>query len=232
MERSIEYLPIDDVTADERNPKRHDIALLGASMRRFGYVEPIVIDERTGRLISGHGRVETVRGAQARGDDAPDGVEVNLTGDWLVPVVRGWASADDDEAAAALIALNRSTEVGGWSDEGLYELLDHLSEQPAGLYGVGYGEDDVAVLQRFVEAVAGEEGRTDPYAEYHSMPSYDTDAQRPYRTIIVHLPDAEAVEAFGALEGVEFTADSRYIWFPPKVRERTTSVQFLSVVEE
>ena len=33
---------------------------LGGSISRFGYVEPIILDDRTGRMVAGHGRRETL----------------------------------------------------------------------------------------------------------------------------------------------------------------------------
>ena len=42
----------------------------------------------------------------------------------------GWSSRSDTEAGAALIALNRTTELGGWVDEELIRLLTDLADQP------------------------------------------------------------------------------------------------------
>ena len=42
----------------------------------------------------------------------------------------GWSSRSDTEAGAALIALNRTTELGGWADEELIRLLTDLADQP------------------------------------------------------------------------------------------------------
>jgi hypothetical protein len=98
--------------AHPENPKAHDLGLLRSSVERFGFVEPIVVDERTGYLISGHGRAELLRAQADAGAPLPDGVVVR-DGEWLAPVV-GWHSRDDAEARAALIALNRVGERGGW----------------------------------------------------------------------------------------------------------------------
>ena len=45
----------------------------------------------------------------------------------------GWSSRSGTEAGAALIALNRATELGGWVDEELdhlRELLDTITDDP------------------------------------------------------------------------------------------------------
>ena len=128
-DRRIEYLHVDELVPAPKNPKTHATEQLRASMLRFQFTEPCLIDERTGRLVAGHGRVEALREAQAAGLDAPDGVQVD-DGRWLVPVVRGWASRNDEESAAYVIASNRLTEVGGWD----VTLLADLLQRPDGFY--------------------------------------------------------------------------------------------------
>ena len=59
-ELGIEYLPLSHLQVAPRNPKRHALDQLGASIGRFGYVEPIIVDERTGRLVAGHGRRDSL----------------------------------------------------------------------------------------------------------------------------------------------------------------------------
>lgn len=141
--RRIEYVPIDDIIGADRNPKGHDEALIEASMRRFGYTEPAVMDERTGKLVAGHGRVEQLRTMRERGDDPPEGVPAN-DGRWLMPVLRGWSSTNDREAQAYLIASNRITERGGWDRESLLTALDSLEGE---LAGVGFNQSDIDGLQ-------------------------------------------------------------------------------------
>jgi len=130
-ERRIAYVPLEELKADPRNPKAHDLETIDKSVARFGVVDTITRDERTGFIVSGHGRTETLRAMHKRGEAAPDGVRVDpKTGRWLVPVTVGWASKSDTEAAAALIALNRTTELGGWVDESLLQLLADLGNAP------------------------------------------------------------------------------------------------------
>lgn len=145
--RQIEHLSLSELRPDPRNPKGHSVETIDASVGRFGFVEPIVIDGRTGLIISGHGRTKTLRAMFDRGETPPEGVRVNEAGEWLIPVVAGWASRTDTEANAALIAFNRTSEVGGWVDDALLGLLDELSQVEDGFEGVGYSERDLADLQ-------------------------------------------------------------------------------------
>lgn len=147
MSRKTEYLPLSGLTPDPRNPKSHSLETIDASVGRFGVIDQIAVDGRTGYIISGHGRTKTLTAMKERGESPPEGVQVTDEGEWLVPVSTGWASRTDSEAAAALIALNRTTEMGGWVDEELLGLLDELSDIEDGLEGVGFTEDEIAALQ-------------------------------------------------------------------------------------
>ena len=142
----ITYDPLDQLVVHEANPKAHDVALVADSIRRFGFIDPVVVDERTGKLAAGHGRLAALQAMHADGEDPPTGVKVTK-GQWTVPRVQGYASANDAEAEAALIALNRTTEVGGWEDHALLDLLERLSTVDDGLVGVGYDEDELADLR-------------------------------------------------------------------------------------
>lgn len=151
--RKVTYLPLASLTPDPRNPKAHDQDTIDASIGRFGVLDLIVKDERTGHIISGHGRRSALLSMEARGETPPEGVRIDEDGVWLVPVVTGWASRTDSEAAAALIALNRTTELGGWVDDALLDLLDELSEVEGGFEGVGFTEDDLEALQHLTYEV-------------------------------------------------------------------------------
>lgn len=136
--RWLEYERLPDLTPAERNPKGHDLPGIGQSMRRLGYTEPVMVDERTGRLISGHGRLRRLTDDHAAGKRPPEGIEVDGDGTWLVPVTHGWRSANDVEANMAIVSANQLTIAGGWSDPA--QLIEMLQEAQAGpgLAGTGY----------------------------------------------------------------------------------------------
>jgi len=140
-ERKLELMSLASITGADRNPKRHASTELGKSIGRFGYVEPVVLDERTGRLVAGHGRVEALRVERHKAGKPPEGV-VEKDGEWFLPVLRGWSSRSDAEASAYLVASNRLTELGGWDEAELGALLKELSEQQA-LEGVGFDEEQL-----------------------------------------------------------------------------------------
>ena len=134
----VEYLPLSKLKPATRNPKSHHVETVLASMERFGYVAPMILDERSGRLVAGHGRLESLKRAKLAGQKPPDRIRA-AGGDWLVPVVRGVGFADAREAEAYLLADNQTTILGGWNDDELQEIIASLGAQDA-LAGTGFEE--------------------------------------------------------------------------------------------
>jgi hypothetical protein len=144
-ERRIEHMPLHAVRPATRNPKRHDRDGIRRSIAAHGFLELPVLDERTGRLVAGHGRIDQLAAMHTAGATPPDGVHVGPDGTWQVPVVRGWASSNDAHAEAYLVASNKLTTNGGWDDNELVELLKDA--ESAGLLDLtGYDEDELAAL--------------------------------------------------------------------------------------
>lgn len=156
--RRLEYMQLDEIRVAVRNAKRH-AGELSASLKRFGTVAPPILDERTGRLVAGHGRVEHLLLLKEAGEAAPEGVVVRK-GHWLVPVVRGWQSKDDAEAEAYSLADNQLAILGGWDDATLAAMIADLEQRDA-LDGLGF--DFQALEDRgFFDSLGG--GDPDPSA--------------------------------------------------------------------
>lgn len=143
----IAMVPLSEIERWPRNPKDHDIGALSQSFARFGFVAPLLMDERSGKLVAGHGRLDTLLEWKRRGRPAPAGIEVEpkVGGDWLVPVIRGVAFKSDKEAEAYLLADNQLTAIGGWMDNILAQVLqDHADD----LDGTGFDGDDLDRLMK------------------------------------------------------------------------------------
>ena len=132
----VEYLPLRSLQPAVRNPKRHRIDAVLQSMGRFGYVSPMILDERTGRLVAGHGRLESLCKAKSEGKEPPERIRAQQD-DWWVPVIRGITFADDREAEAYLLADNQTTILGGWDDAELKRIVEELGREEA-LLGTGF----------------------------------------------------------------------------------------------
>ncbi len=161
----VRYLPVEEVVPAVRNPKGHADEAIVSSIRNFGFTEPILRDERTGRLVAGHGRLAALRRMEQRVKDGerltgpgmldsdpgsdprmarPRGVQLDPQGRWLAPVVHGWRSRNDEEAEAYIVASNRLVELGGWDERTLAEMLTSVAESDPGLLELtGYNADDL-----------------------------------------------------------------------------------------
>lgn len=146
---AVEYVPASDIRPARRNAKAHDQGAIRSSIERFGFFDPVLVDERTGLCVAGHGRAETLVAMHAEGAAPPGGIHVDDAGQWLVPVLRGWASRSDAEAEAAIIADNRASERGGWDQRSLTAMLEDLANDYPDLLDVaGY---DFADVDRLLE---------------------------------------------------------------------------------
>ena len=148
----IRYEDLDDIVSADNNPKDHDLGVLYQSMQRFGFTNPIIMNESTGKLLAGHGRLQTLQMMKDNGEDAPKRIDVvkDIEDDrietWYVPVLYGVSIENVSEAQAYLIADNRLTELGGWKPMDLMDSLTEIIEEIGNLDGTGYDLDDVETI--------------------------------------------------------------------------------------
>lgn len=109
------------------NPRtKHDVAAISKSIGHFGFVNPILVQKGTWRVIAGHGRIAAAKKA-------------GLT---EVPVVV--LDLDDKDAAAYTVADNRLTEKSEWDLPRLKTLLADLDNGSFDLELTGFDADDLA----------------------------------------------------------------------------------------
>lgn len=128
----IEYVATGTLVPNPRNARTHSakqIAQIGASIDRFGWLVPIVADEH-GLIAAGHGRWEAAR-KRGLGE---------------VPVIRARFLSDEDRRAFAL-AENRIAELSGWDEDILGEELKTLFEggYEIEITGFSIGDLDISV---------------------------------------------------------------------------------------
>ena len=146
----VDYLPLDEMLSWPKNPKLHEVEQIEASMNRFGFTQPVMVDETSGRLVAGHGRLMTLKKIRDGGGSPPDRVKVDDSGAWLLPVLRGVGFANEEEGAAYVVADNRLSELGGWDDSLLAEILTTLRDSNI-IDGIGYSANDIDSLINSVE---------------------------------------------------------------------------------
>lgn len=129
----IETLPIDKLIPYARNSRTHSdaqVAQVAASIREFGFTNPVLIDAEDG-IIAGHGRVMAARKL---------GLE-------KVPCIR-LAHLTETQRRAYVIADNKLALNAGWDEQMLALELAELREvdfdlQLTGFDGAELGEFDV-----------------------------------------------------------------------------------------
>ena len=130
----IESLPLDRLIPYARNSRTHSdaqVAQVAASIREFGFTNPVLIDAEDG-IIAGHGRVMAARKL---------GLE-------KVPCIR-LAHLSETQRRAYIIADNKLALNSGWDEEMLALELAELREVDfdldlTGFDGAELGEFDVA----------------------------------------------------------------------------------------
>jgi DNA modification methylase len=132
---AIEYLPLAGLTPYARNARTHSpaqVAQLVASIREFGWTNPVLVDE-AGGIIAGHGRVMA---AQQLGIDP-------------VPCIR-LAHLTDAQRRAYVLADNRLALNAGWDEELLAQELAALDAMDYNLDLLGF---DSAEVDRLLASV-------------------------------------------------------------------------------
>ncbi len=150
-EARLEWMRLPDLKKADRNPKGHDLPGIQAAFRRFGFIDPMVMNETTGQLVAGHGRTEALSLMKRAGEVPPARVRVADDGEWLAPVLRGVAFRNAQEAEAYLVASNQLTTAGKWDAAGLGAILADFTKLDVPLGGLGFTERQV---QRLVGAPA------------------------------------------------------------------------------
>ncbi|MFS8214803.1 ParB N-terminal domain-containing protein [Paenibacillus sp. S29] len=134
----IRVLPIEQINAAAYNPRADlqpgdpEYEKLKASIESFGYVEPIVWNERTGNMVGGHQRHKIMVN------------ELKHT-ELAVSVV----NLDDQQERLLNIALNKVS--GRWDDEALTQLLVELQEAGEDISLSGFDEVDLKQMLGEIE---------------------------------------------------------------------------------
>jgi hypothetical protein len=177
----IVYTPLSEIEGWPRNPKLHDDAGISMSIVEHGFNDPPAVDERTGRLVEGHGRIDSLKTMRAAGENPPDRVMVREEdGEWLVPVLRGIEFKSDEQAQAYLLAHNRLTEKGGWNEAELQMMLQELMEESEDVLAAsGFSVEELDALTDSVlgASIASGGGDTPP----DDFKDIDPDAELDYQ---------------------------------------------------
>lgn len=126
-----EYRPIESLIAHRQDPRRHperQLVELMASIRRFGFVMPVLVDGG-GTVIAGHARIEAARRAGL--------VEVPVlaASDWTEAQIRSYQLAD-----------NRLTKLATWDEQPVMIELSGLLGVDEMLNGLGWEPSEIDLM--------------------------------------------------------------------------------------
>lgn len=184
----IELLHTNSLKPNSRNARTHtdkQVAQIAASIGRFGWLVPIIIDEKN-MIAAGHGRWLAAKKMKLRD----------------VPVIRAQFITDADRRAFAL-AENRIADLSGWDEDLLAEELTFLFDDGYQLDITGFSIADLDFsIPETVDAKAEDVELPDSDIEPVSRPG-DLWLIGPHR---VYCGDARDAESWEVLLGDERAA--------------------------
>lgn len=230
-------IPISNLVPYGQNARMHgpaQINQLAASIREFGFTNPVLVDE-TNTILAGEGRVQAARNI---------GLE-------KVPciVVHGLTEA---QKAAYVIADNRLALNSEWDEVTLAEELVRLNEVGFDINVTGFIDADLSelldglkldtepsvILQQDIPtqpATASEPPQpvkrpittpmyTPPPKDWSGMPEFEQQDLRPYKTVLLHFEDSRAIEHFNHCNATgshskcqPITEKTKYLWWPLRI---------------
>ena len=194
----VEHVRLSEIRPALRNPKEHDEDGIAASIRRYGFVAPLVENAESGRIAAGHGRLAAARQLYAEDPkEVPRFVKLAPDGEWMIPVLKGIAFPSEQAAEEYLIAVNRWVEKGGWDPELLAPMLERLSQRAdkGELAAIGWSEKAIGRYLADFDASTAARGKTPAgLAE-----GYNAGA---VKQIVVYFPAAETEAILGRLSRV------------------------------
>lgn len=145
---SIEYKSVDDLIPYVNNSRTHSdeqVTQIAASIKEFGFTNPILIDEQGG-IIAGHGRLMAAK--KLKLEQVPTITLVGLT---------------DAQRKAYVIADNKLALNAGWDLELLKIEIDELKDLDFDIDLLGFNADELADLIPEIETLA--DGKEDEVPE-------------------------------------------------------------------
>lgn len=129
MAQHIEQWPVGRLIPYARNPRTHSdaqVAQIAASIREFGFTNPILVDTHAG-IIAGHGRLLAARQLQLE----------------HVPVIV-LDHLSEAQKRAYILVDNRLAESAGWDEELLRLELAALEDENFHLELMGFDDEELA----------------------------------------------------------------------------------------
>lgn len=139
-----------------KNPRVGDVDAIAASLRANSQYKPVTVNRgtHTGRPMEVLAGNHTIKAFRDLAEKYPDEDRWQRVDCWVLDV-------DEDRANRIVLADNRTSELGSFDDEQLYEVLNSLNDSD--FEGTGYSDVDFKAL---AEALNGAPSLDDLAKEY------------------------------------------------------------------
>ena len=157
--QNLEYISVDALIPYARNSRTHSdaqVAQIAASIREFGFTNPVLIDDQGG-IIAGHGRTMAARK-----------LKINE-----IPCLR-LSHLTDAQKKAYIIADNKLALNAGWDESMLKIEIDELKNINFDISLLGF--DDLELKELFEE---NEDESENEYTQKVDSPTYEPSEVKP-----------------------------------------------------
>ncbi len=171
---------VDALIPYARNSRTHSdaqVAQIAASIREFGWTNPVLIDGENG-IIAGHGRILAAR---KLGMDEVPCIEL--------------AGLTDTQRRAYIIADNKLALNAGWDDELLAVELGELNAAEFDMALIGFDAGELSAAMGLDEELDGDAPKIDEGIDYKEK----------FAIIVECADEAEQQATFERLDGMGFT---------------------------
>jgi len=216
-------IALSSLLPNPKNPRKDlkpgdsEYAKIKTSIEQFQFLDPIIFNTRTFKVIGGHQRLKILQ-------------ETGITDLFIINIgAYSWAFSDADlkelspqMESAANIALNKAQ--GDWNIDQLVLNLQEIKTDGMDISITGF---DDAGFNQMVENLNGLV-IDDPSKEWQGMPEFNQEERRGIREIIIHFDTQDDIKTFSALIGQNITDKTKYIWFPEKERRNLKGSEYLN----
>jgi FkbM family methyltransferase len=183
------HVSVADLAPYAHNARTHSdaqVAQIAASMRAWGFTNPVLVDEHNG-LIAGHARVQAAQ-------------QVGMS---IIPAIEV-AGLSAAQKRALVLADNKLALNAGWDTDLLVAELGELKAEGFDLALTGFGELEITGLTA---------PPVDPNELWDGMPEYHFGAKA-VRSIVVHFKTDADVSDFARRLEQPLSEKTKYLWHP------------------
>jgi ParB-like chromosome segregation protein Spo0J len=170
IQLKIVYKKTEDLIPYARNSRTHDekqIAQIAASIKEFGFTNPILLDGENG-IIAGHGRV----------------LAAQKLGETKVPTIE-LAHLNEHQKRAYIIADNKLALNSGWDNEMLQLEMETLQDAGYGIDVLGFDNKDLKAL--FGNLSDADDKVNEPVDENRNLLMIECEGERELETLFEEM---------------------------------------------